>query len=90
MARSPEQGSDENKKMLLGQLPGGNGKRSKAPVQQRHTYALWGMQRISREGYFPLQQLCDGCASKLPLALLHLPSQQGIRIDDGNKLIYLN
>ena len=63
---------------------------SKASAQQRHTCALQGMQCISRKGCVPLQRLYQGCTSELPLALPHLPSQQGICINDSNKLIYLN
>jgi hypothetical protein len=86
MAHSPEQSSGTVWKVLLGRLPGEKVEHGKAPVQQRHPYALQGMQRISRKGCVLLHRLCQGCASELPPALPHIPSLQEIHFGNGNKL----
>ncbi len=61
--------------------------KEKVSTQQRHAYALQGVQRALGEGRIPLQRLRQGSAGELPLALPHLSSQQRICIDNGNKLI---
>jgi hypothetical protein len=82
----PEQGSGHIWKVFLGRLPREKVEQGKVPMQQQHAYVLQGMQRISRKRHFPLKQLHQGCTSELPPALPHLPSQQGICINEGNKL----
>ncbi len=78
-------------KKLLGRLPGENNKQGKISLQQQHAPALQGMQHIFRKGHFLLQWLCQKSAGELPPTLPHIPSQQGICINDGYKqTIYIN